>query len=25
MRTEITPGKTSDYLGFDLVMTDNLP
>jgi len=25
MRTEITPGKTSDYLGFDLVMHDNLP
>ena len=25
MRTEITPGETSDYLGFDLVMADNLP
>ena len=25
MRTEITPGQTSDYLGFDLVMVDNLP
>ncbi len=25
MRTEITPGQISDYLGFDLVMTDNLP
>ena len=25
MRTEITPGQTSDYLGFDLVMFDNLP
>ncbi|MEO1211863.1 MAG: IS5 family transposase [Cyanobacteria bacterium J06638_20] len=25
MRTEITPGQTSDYLGFDLVMADNLP
>lgn len=25
MRTEITPGQTSDYLGFDLVMDDNLP
>ncbi len=25
MRTEITPGQTSDYLGFDLVMPDNLP
>ena len=25
MRTEITPGQTSDYLGFDLVMHDNLP
>ena len=24
MRTEITPGQTSDYLGFDLVMADNL-
>ena len=23
--TEITPGQTSDYLGFDLVMADNLP
>ena len=23
MRTEITPGQTSDYLGFDLVMADN--
>lgn len=25
MRTGITPGQTSDYLGFDLVMADNLP
>jgi len=25
MRTEITPGQTSDYLGFDLVMADNPP
>lgn len=25
MRTEITQGQTSDYLGFDLVMADNLP
>ncbi len=25
MRTEITVGQTSDYLGFDLVMADNLP
>ncbi|WP_099913077.1 IS5 family transposase [Puniceibacterium antarcticum] len=25
MRTEITPGQTSDSLGFDLVMVDNLP
>lgn len=25
MRTEITPGQTSDYLGFDLVMLDKLP
>jgi len=25
MRTDITPGQTSDYLGFDLVMTDDLP
>lgn len=25
MRTEITPGQTSDYLGFDLIMADNLP
>jgi transposase len=25
MRTEITPGQTSDYIGFDLVMADNLP
>lgn len=25
MRTEITPGQTSDYLGFDLLMADNLP
>lgn len=24
MRTEITPGQTSDYLGFDLVMADSL-
>lgn len=25
MRTEITPGQTSDDLAIDLVMTDNLP
>ncbi len=25
MRTEITPGQTSDDLGFDLVMAENLP
>lgn len=25
MRTDITAGQTSDYLGFDLVMGDNLP
>lgn len=25
MRTDITPGQTSNYLGFDLVMDDNLP
>lgn len=25
MRSDITPGHTSDYLGFDLVMGDNLP
>jgi transposase len=25
MRTEITPGQTSDWLGVDLVMADNLP
>jgi transposase len=25
MRTEITPGQTSDYLGFEPVMADNLP
>lgn len=25
MRTEIAPDQTSGYLGFDLVMTDNLP
>jgi len=25
MRTEITPGQTSDYLGFDLVMANNPP
>lgn len=25
MRSEITPGQTSDYLGFDLVMAENLP
>ena len=25
MRTEITPGQTSDYVGFHLVMVDNLP
>ena len=24
MRSDITPGQTSDYLGFDLVMADNL-
>ena len=24
MRSDITPGQTSDYLGFDLVMDDNL-
>lgn len=24
MRTEITPGQTSDYFGFDLMMGDNL-
>ena len=24
-RSEITPGQTSDYLGFDLVMADTLP
>lgn len=25
MRSDITPGQTSDYLGFDLVMDSNLP
>lgn len=25
MRPDISPGQTSDYLGFDLVMDDNLP
>ena len=25
MRTELTPGQTSDYIGFDMVMADNLP
>ncbi len=25
MRTEITGGQTSDYLGFDMVMAENLP
>lgn len=25
MRTKITAGQTSDYLGFDLVIADNLP
>ena len=25
MRSDITPGQTSDYLGFDLIMDDNLP
>ncbi len=25
MRTEITPGKDSDYSGYDLAMADNLP
>ena len=25
MRPDITPGQTSDHLGFDLVMNDNLP
>lgn len=25
MRSEITPGQTSDHPGFDLVMADNLP
>jgi transposase len=25
MRTEITPGQTSDYIGFDMVMADTLP
>jgi transposase len=25
MRTEVTAGQTSDYLGFDLVMADNMP
>lgn len=25
MRSDITQGQTSDHLGFDLVMNDNLP
>ncbi len=25
MRTEITAGQSSDYLGFDLIMAENLP
>ena len=25
MRSGITPGQTSDYLGFDLVMDDTVP
>ncbi len=25
MRAEVTAGQTSDYLGFDMVMADNLP
>ena len=25
MRSDITPGQTSDYSGFDLVMDDTLP
>ena len=25
MRSEFTPGQTSDYPGFDLVMADSLP
>ena len=25
MRSEITPGQTSDFLVFDLIMADNLP
>ena len=25
MRSDITPGQTSNYLGFDLVMAENLP
>lgn len=25
MRSNIAPGQTSDYLGFELVMDDNLP
>lgn len=25
MRSDITPGQTSDYRGFDLVMDDDLP
>ena len=25
MRSDIMQGQTSDYLGFDLVMSDNLP
>lgn len=25
MRSDITPGQTSDYLGFDLIMGNNLP
>ena len=25
MGTEITPGQDSDYIGYDMVMADNLP
>lgn len=25
MRSDITPGQTSDYLGFDLAIDDTLP
>jgi hypothetical protein len=25
MRSDIAPGQTSDYPGFDMVMDDNLP